>query len=352
MSIISFLFISLIVSYNYTYVELMPDYFNVKFKEFRVGSFLFELPDFFSLVRPNSFQASINYPGFSLILREIKFSNTTFEEARCYPHNYEIEFNREEDDDISSLSKSKSFIFIPKSIEKNSAELHVVFIGNNWCAKLSANFKQVNKEKNFDVAIISFKNTIVDFFNYYGFVSNVVTSDKGFRTLLGIINQNNQFTIDTSFILDGDTTFNIKNKSARYNIIYFNSEDLWNKLEQDRISRYSLLRLHAYSRVHLKNLFDFRWSYMNEDFQFSHLYSGQEEIIMPSSKSGHPERFLIFSHAKTTSARHSFSDYIMVEMDIAEGGVFSIENYGKPIKPNYNVLYGYWVRAKKSVQAM
>jgi hypothetical protein len=65
---------------------------------------------------------------------------------------------------------------------------------------------------------------------------------------------------------------------------------------------------------------------------------------MPISRNGYPVMFDVSSYAKRISSAEGYSDFIAVGMSIAYDDLFS--------HPNFNVVYGYWVRAKESAQIL
>jgi hypothetical protein len=300
---------------------------------------LLELPDSFSLAHPDSFHGFINHPNFSFVINE-QYFNMDIEESRCYALSYNISHNREEDIVLSQLSQHKTVVLTPKLTEIIDPRFLIVIFDRNWCAQFYTH--KIKQGLNFETNMEFFKNMLKDFFKYFKFTTSFNVYDDGFKTRLGIIKKDNQIKITSTFLLYND--------GIRYGIVHFNNHDLeLNAVEPNyekivsRISRFDLFRSYALARVKSQNFFSFRWSYMQEDFQFSSLYSGEEEIYMSESNNGQPQNFLITAYAKATSAINSFSDYVVVDMKIIDNNEFT--------GPNFNEVYGYWIRAKQSVKS-
>jgi hypothetical protein len=191
-----------------------------------------------------------------------------------------------------------------------------------------------------------FKQMAINFLQFYKFdQDNGSTNSEGFKTLFGVIKHNNSFKLETNFQLSASNSKYTQDKAIFYNIEYSNFEAA---LPINIVSKHVsyLDRLISYSKARFQagRLFDYRWTYKRDDFQFSSLYSGKELVAMPGSRYGDPSELNIISYAKNAAGTDGFSDYIFVSMSVCYDDQLTDQHY--------NVVYGYWDRAKKSARAM
>jgi hypothetical protein len=334
----------LVVSYNYTYVELFPDYENVKFTKMRVGSISLELPDFFSDTSPYSSGTSIIYPDFKLHLREDNNSDKKdieSQEIGCiFPKNEER--NREEDFELSQVSKYRAVLMSPQTGNlKNEWLSYVFFLNNNSCAWISTQVK----EGDIETQKIAFKNNVIKFFKYFKFVTDGDIDEPGFRTALGLITHNNEFIIESNIYYQnwreknssGSIEFSIKFKNSDWV-----SEDNYKLF--DNYSVGNRLTYYVITRLYDKSILDYRWAYKTGDVQLSSLYFGKEFIYIPNIKNGRPVEYNMMSHVQAASGKGCFSKYIVFDM--------SLWYYATPGNENYNTVFGYWTRAKDSMRCV
>ncbi|MDR1081676.1 MAG: hypothetical protein LBQ79_12150 [Deltaproteobacteria bacterium] len=335
-----------IVSYNYTYVELTPDYTNVKFEKKRIGSFSLDLPEFLIHFKPPIAWFTINYPDIKLNLREMSsnygLNKEGTEQTRCYPDRFKGQ-NQEEDFELSQLSHRRAVLFLPEKNNPEHKEINYSFFLKNGRCVLIYSF--VHPGENAEAKTTVFKNTVKNFFQYYKFREDDDIDEKGFRTEFGSIAQNNQFTIDAHFTLATKSKEH-SIKSMLFNLNYFNDESKLDKNYPVFNDRFYGKRLTSYleARYFANSITDFNWSLSRGDFQFSSLYFGKEFLYMPISINSYPVFINISSQSQIAPGKGGFSKYIEVSM-------FIFDDYLQTT-PNYNTFYGYWVRAKESARAM
>jgi hypothetical protein len=341
----------LIVSYHYSYVELVPEYTGVNFKEVQIGSLSIELPDSFSL-NPNTSRVTITYPNFSFDLHETIYQKTDtvndakLLESRCFGQNYRNynEFNHEKDSEFSSLSQYPTVIISPKDtvienveIRSKSERYVAAFFLGNGCAWIIANIEEdIYPATKMEI----FKQITRDFLGYYQFSVNGGVGES-FRTLLGSIMFNNKFKISADFrFLASGTDIN---QTIHYFISFINPKTNWPENVHTRhVSYIDRLIFYATARFDAKNIMGYRWTYKQDDFQLSKFYSGKELIIMRNSLDAHPLELEMIAYAKRISDSGNSPDYILINMTADGDTLFTT--------PNYNVVYGYWVRAKESAR--
>ncbi|MDR1081575.1 MAG: hypothetical protein LBQ79_11625 [Deltaproteobacteria bacterium] len=190
----------LIVSYNYTYVTLMPDYDNVIFIKKRFGSFSLDVPDLFADTPLYFFNTKINFPNYRIFLVENIASDKQkigSEEVRCYSMDDE-KYNFEDDIELSQMAKYRAVLLSPKSEKQEFGKLIYAFgLKNHGCVSIFISVKEGDME----AQKIAFKNHVLKFFKYYKFKTDDDIDEGGFRTNLGLIAHNNEFNIETDISL-------------------------------------------------------------------------------------------------------------------------------------------------------
>jgi hypothetical protein len=342
----------LIISYRYTYVSLTPEYSGINFKEMQIGSISLELPDFFALELP-FMPIFITYPDYQITIIENYYSDITDNdgnkktiEERCYGPAYNV-LNQENDSDLSELTKYRTVMFTPREFEPApndklipTGRYRAVFFLDSGCVKIIDDVKGYEHP---DDKKMIFKKRVRDFLKFYMLQTDNEIFSKGFKTFLGFIRQNNEFKIDAYFSLTSDISQRITDSAVRYQIRFVNSENFFHGHPSEDIGFLDRLNSYTKTRYNTKSIMDFRWTNKQGDFQFSSLYSGREQISMPVSIKGHPVELSINAIAnKKSDSKEGFFDCIMVYMTIGYDNQLS--------NPDYNVVYGYWVKAKESAR--
>jgi hypothetical protein len=343
--LVAVIFYILVGSYNYTYVDLIPDYSGVKFKEFRFGSFKFELPDFFAVDDHGlNNEFLVIYPNYNLSLREVKYPDITesnkilYKINRCHgiPNSRQ---NRQDDKDLSNYFHFSAVVYSPVDDKFENGGYTAAFFVNNGCVMIRASkIDAKNPDK-----INTFKKMVKDFLKHYKLDTKNVLSNNDFVTKLGVIKYNNDFKITGTIQLTSDVKHeNYFTSAVHYTIRFSNTDSYLINSPYWDIPHFSRMLLHVLNRIYAKTVLNYRWSHRQGDFNFSPLYSGKEFIEIPIIKNGCPEELFIGSYAKKNVGTATFFDNITIEMHIYED--YQHKN------PNFNVVYGYWVRAKNSAR--
>ncbi|MDR2460375.1 MAG: hypothetical protein LBE38_06295 [Deltaproteobacteria bacterium] len=342
-SILKYLFILLIlciiillVSYKCTYITLTPDFREEKFKKYPLGMFEFELPETFSLLEENRVRYSVLFKEYKIYVLEEQYSAQNKDSINQCNYDISSKLIPVNEHILLNVDEHAYQLYIPNNDAKEYGNYELQIIFPNGCMLLKSETVKEHSEN----ALQLFINHVNSLFKYYSWLENDKTINIGFRTLLGIIEQNDEFKLNLR-VMFAETNKSIQDKTVVFTVNFITSDTEQILPIYRDFSFFDKIVFYIESRLQYKILMGYGWSLNKVDCNFSSYYC-EEIILMKASKNTIPISFDILSHIHHKDIDFKFFSYI--EIDVT---VFNKENSQPPI--NYNVLYGYYLKLRQSI---
>jgi hypothetical protein len=317
----------LIISYNVTYVDLVPEYTNEKFKTMRIANFDIQLPESFNLITNNS-SYILTYPDYKIFLYEygsadaiIKLNNNVGNVDReVIIHDFIYFFDK------PSILR----------IYEKGTRYELIACFHNGCIMLRTYIKNENKDKKLSIFI----NRIHNFLKYYDLLQENKIIENSFRTLLGCIRNNNEFHLSSSYRFYDNRSIYDTSFVLWINFQYITPNDNFQKLRN--ASFFNKFVRHSIYSMFLIDIINYKWTESERIINFTPSYIGNEFITINADKNKIPIDLLMDLDLLNTGKNESLYNFISISMSST---FLPKENSNI----NYNILYGYWLKTVESI---
>jgi hypothetical protein len=330
------IFTVLIISYNYTYVDLTPEVSDENFIKTRIGPISVEMPKNFSLYEPNFFRSHVRYKDFGMSFTERKIENNADQIFYQYCDRASDREIKSINNKLFSFIENNTILYSPDIFPSVSSEYRLeVFLSTGIITFFSA-----VTGKNVDERHQTFKNRVYNLLKYYTWLEkDINTEKKGFKTVLGFIKPNNVFYINTrfSFLYPKDNNF-LEGISLSFNFYNTRAVSPYNYF---RFTFFDKLAYYISARFYYSNIFmGYKWTFKQKNIKFASSYSGLETILMDASKKNIPVSMEMLLTASDNLSNDDYFNCIRI--------LFRVNNETQQNLPNHNVIFGYWKKVIES----
>ncbi|MDR1165240.1 MAG: hypothetical protein LBO66_05095 [Deltaproteobacteria bacterium] len=336
-------FLFFLISYNYTFVQLKPEYSGEEFARTRIGPISVELPASYSHFQLNDIL--VKYQGWRFKLSEFESpSPCEIPDVDDYESNVTL-LSADAGEDLSVASAGDGSTQYPQTeiyqTRESTYAIKIIFDGG--CAILGEKPRmEANSPDNKELIIRNFADIFV---NNYQWVDAGSDTPKGFKTKRGVIKMNDDLKVSAEYVI-----FNSEYSAQKttYFIINFLQGDTRVKPREDlsifeKFVGHILIRL--YHNIDL--FFGYDWTYGRRDVTFLASYSEDETIKMWESENGVARDLIMSLRATGSASGNCFSDRINVTFVAAE-----LSPAAFPPNVPSNILYGYWDKFISSAECV
>jgi hypothetical protein len=308
-------FMVLMVSYNYTYVYITPEFTIGKFQDLRIGPISVELPAAFSYVQQVSVR--LKFPEHILRLHEFKLPTPC--ESNLSKHS--------EGRSVIDAVGNRSLLY-SSAVYPDYSSFSMKFYFSDGCAIVEGDIDEGNTYQEREQ---EFLRLVGIFFKHYLWLGDNSFAQKGFKTQFGVIKTNNDFKVIMLWsIRDGDSL-----KTLTANIDFEFLADPSQLATAWNFSAFDKILLHLDGRLLYNDiLFGYGWNISTRQVAFLNSYIGNETMVMQASQNGIPVELFFQLNAYESSRDNCYSDGIRIELQknpfLSKG------------KLTHNVFYGYW----------